>query len=321
MLRYALRRLLIAIPAILIVAAFTFSLIHLAPGDPAQALLPIDAQTPEALAAVRREWNLDTPLPVQFGTWLGNVAQGDFGRSITTRRPVGSLIADRLPVTLELAAVSLIISMVAGILLGVMSALHQRRHVDSGIRVASLLGVSVPSFVWGILFVMLFGWFWRGILPPDGWVPITQSVSGNLSHLVLPAIALALAPAGLIARLCRSSMLDVLDLDYVRMAHVLGVPPRQIVWLDALKNALLPVVTTLGLVVTYLVGGAVVIETVFGIPGLGRLLTDALQTRDYPLVSGVVLVFSLTVMLVNLATDLLYAWVNPRIAQSYGGTA
>lgn len=321
MLRYALRRILVAIPVVLLVAVFTFSLIHLAPGDPASALVPIDSQTPQALAAIRKEWNLDKPLPVQFGTWLGKVAQGDLGRSITTRRPVRGLIADRLPVTLELAAVALVFAAIAGVLLGVASALYQRRAIDSGIRVASLLSVSVPSFVWGVLFVMVFGWFWPGVLPPDGWVPISQSVTGNLSHLVLPAIALALAPAGLIARLCRSSMLDVLGLDYVRMAKALGVPRSQIIWLDALKNALLPVVTTLGLVVTYLIGGAVVVETVFGVPGLGRLLTEGLQTRDYPLVTGVVFVFSLTVLAVNLIVDLLYAWINPRIAQSYGGAA
>ena len=319
MLRYSLRRLLISIPAIFLIAVFTFSLIRMAPGDPATAMVGLEAQTPEVLAAVRKEWHLNEPLPVQFGTWFEHAVQGDLGKSISARRPVSTLIVERLPVTLELAGAALLMPASSASGLGVASALQARRPLDSSIRIGSLLGVSVPSFVFGILFILIFGLVRPGHLPYQAWVRISGSVGDNLLHLMLPAVALALAPIGIIARLCRSSMLDVLDLrvhpdctglrrvtreDHLaRRAEERAAPGRHPARpphdgphrrrrgrRDGLRPA-----------------------------GARPPAVRRVRSRDYPLVSGVVFVLSISVMFVNLAVDLIYGLLNPRIARSYGG--
>jgi peptide/nickel transport system permease protein len=316
--RYLLLRSLQSIPGLVLLAVVSFGLLRLAPGDPALVLLgPLEA-TPEAIGAIRREYGLDQPFAVQFGVWALKVVQGDLGRSIFARAPVREMIVERLPVTLELAAAALLLAVLLGLPLGVAAALRPGGAIDSLGRLFSLVGVSVPSFVVGIGLIMLFGWYLPGILPYDQWVPISD-LPGNLSHLLLPAVTLSLVPMAIVARLSRSSMLDVLGREYITIATAFGVQRREVIWLDALKNALLPVVSVLGVIAAHLVGGTVIVETIFNLPGLGRLLYDGLLNRDYPVASGDLLVISVMVVLVNLAVDILYALLNPRIARAYAG--
>jgi peptide/nickel transport system permease protein len=313
--------LLVAVPTILLIALLTFALVRLAPGGPARALLGLDNQTPQAIAAINKEYHLNDPFPVQFAAWLGKAVQGNLGRSITTRQPVTTAVLDRMPVTLELTVAALLASLLFGVPLGVISAVRSGRAIDWLIRVLNLLGASVPAFVFGILFVLIFGWYTQQVLPYEGWVSLSQSVSGNLQHMILPTVSLSLAPIGLVSRLTRSALLDVLGLEYIDNARALGIRERTVIWVDALRNAVLPVLTVLGLLTTYLLGGVVATESVFNIPGVGRLITDGLEGRDYTLVSGAVLFVSILVVLVNIAIDVLYAVANPRIARRYQGSS
>jgi peptide/nickel transport system permease protein len=300
-----------------VIAVFSFSLIHLAPGSPIDALLPIDATNPEQVrTALEHEYGLDKSLPMQFWIWSKHAVEGNFGTSIWARQSVMHLVLQRMPTTLELALSALVLATLVGVFLGAISATRPGA-TDTTVRLGSLLGISIPVFVFGILLVMLFGLYVPG-LPYSGWVPLDVNVAANLKHLILPTIALALAPIGLIARQCRSAMLDVLGRDYIQMARAFGVRRSQIIWLDALKNSLLPVLSVLGVIAAALVGGSVVIENIFDIPGLGRLLFDALQHRDYPLVGGIVFILSLLVVFIQLLVDIAYGIVNPRIARSYG---
>jgi peptide/nickel transport system permease protein len=314
---YVVKRLVLTVPVLFLVAVLTFWLLRLAPGDPALMLLGLQSATPRAIAAVRQEYGLNQPVPVQFIDWLEHVLHGNLGTSIAYQVPVGSLLAERFPATIELATVALALSIIGGIPLGVLAAAARRRWVDGVVRLGSLVGLSVPSFLFGIIFVMIVGWYLHLPIPYSGWVSPSSSLTGNLSHLILPAIALALGPMAIIVRLVRSSLLEVLDQDYILTARAFGLNEKIIISVDALKNALLPALTTVGVIVAYLVGGDVAIETIFGVPGAGMLLTSALQNRDYPLISGDLLVFSALVVVINLLVDLLYSGLNPRIAQSY----
>jgi peptide/nickel transport system permease protein len=315
-LRYFARRIAISITEVVAVSVLAFGLLRLAPGDPARTALGLYA-TPQALAAFKEQYGLAQSVPVQFWEWAKQVLHGNLGTSISNHESVGRVILAALPITLELALIAFVVTVVVGIPLGVAAALRQRRGIDAAVRLTSLVGVSIPGFVFGILLLLIFGWYEPNVVPYSGWVPLSESIGENLSHLILPTIALSAASVGLVARLTRSSMLEVLDREYVTIAGAFGIPRSTIIWHDALKNALVPVVTILGLIATSLIGGAVVIEQIFALPGLGRLLIDSLESQDYQVVSGLVLTFAIAALAFNLVVDLMYAWINPRIAARY----
>jgi peptide/nickel transport system permease protein len=316
MLRLVVARVVLALPVLLLVSIVSFLLLRLAPGDPATLQAGLDAG-PETVAAIRHELALDQPLPVQYVVWLGHLLQGDLGRSYHSNIPVAQLILERVPVTAEIGLLALALIVLLGIPLGVVAALCRDRLPDQVVRVASLVGLSVPNFVIAIVMVLAFGWYWPGLLPYEGFVPLTQDPPGSLQRAVLPALALALAQVGVVARLTRSSMLEVIHQDYITAARAFGVSEREIVWNDALRNALLPVLTVLGIMTGFLLGGSVVVESVFGIAGLGRLLVESFGQRDYPVTIGVMLVVAVVFVVVNLVVDVLYGVVNPRVRAGY----
>jgi peptide/nickel transport system permease protein len=316
MLRLALSRLALAVPVIICVSIVAFLLLRLAPGDPAVLQAGVDAG-PEVVEAIRKELALDQPLPVQYVAWASHVVHGDLGVSYSARQPVTLLIGQRLPVTLQIATTALLLIVVIGVPLGIVSALSKDRGVDQLVRVVSLFGISVPNFVIGILLILVFGWYFPGIMPYEGFVPFRQDPFGSLKTTLLPAAALALAQVGIVARLTRSSMLEVVNQEYITAARAFGVSEREVIWRDALRNALLPVVTILGIITGFLLGGSVVIESVFGIAGLGRLLVESFAARDYPVTIGVMLFIAIVFVLVNLVVDVLYGVINPRIRTGY----
>jgi peptide/nickel transport system permease protein len=314
--KYFLRRVAISFAEVVLVSILAFGLIRLAPGSPARTQLGLYA-TPASIRAFNRQYGLNNSVPVQFWDWVKELVHGNLGTSISNSQPVGKVIIQSLPVTVELAILAFLVTIAAGVVLGVLAALRQRKLTDSAVRVVSLVGVSVPGFVIGIVLLLIFGYYLPNVVPYSGWVSLTSNFGDNLAHMILPVFALALGSVGLIARLTRSSMLEVLDKEYVMIAAAFGLGRGTIVWHDALKNALVPVLTISGLIATNLIGSTVVIEQIFALPGIGRLLVDSLTAQDYPVVSGLVLVFAVLALLFNLVVDLLYAWVNPRIAASY----
>jgi peptide/nickel transport system permease protein len=316
MLRLIFSRLALAVPVLVCVSIVAFILLRLAPGDPAQLQAGLEA-SPDVVAAVRHELALDQPLPVQYLTWAGRVVHGDLGVSYSTRQPVTLLIGQRLPVTAQISITALILIVAIGVPLGILSALHKDRFIDQTVRVVSLFGISVPNFVIGIVLVLLFGWYFPGIMPYEGFVPLRTDALGSLKTTALPSLALALAQVGLVARLTRSSMLEVIHQEYITAARAFGVSEREIIWRDALRNAMLPVLTVLGIIAGFLLGGSVVIESVFGIAGLGRLLIESFASRDYPIAIGVMLFIAVVFVVVNLIVDVLYGVINPRIRSGY----
>lgn len=311
---YILRRLLTMIPVLLLVSVLVFSLIHLIPGDPAVSILGEEA-TPQAVAALRAKLGLDQPIPVQYAKWLGSVLRGDLGRSIRSNQPVGEAIAERLPVTVELAILSIVISLSIAIPAGIVAAMRRNSVLDAGSTFVALLGVSLPNFFLAILLILVFG-VQLQVLPPFGYQPITQGLGGNLQRMILPAITLGTALAAIVTRMMRSSLLEVLDQDYIRTARAKGLREGRMVQAHALKNALMPVVTIVGLQIGGLLGGAIITESIFVLPGIGRLLVDAIFQRDFPLVQGVVLFVSLAFLFSNFAVDMVYAYLDPRIRYS-----
>jgi peptide/nickel transport system permease protein len=316
MLRLILSRLALAVPVLVCVSMVAFVLLRLAPGDPAQLQAGLEA-SPEVVAAVRHELALDQPLPVQYLAWAGRVVHGDLGVSYSTRQPVTLLIGQRLPVTAQISITALILIVVMGVPLGIVSALHKDRAIDQTVRVVSLFGISVPNFVIGILLVLLFGWYFPGLMPYEGFVPLRTDPIASLKTTALPALALALAQVGIVARLTRSSMLEVINQEYITAARAFGVSEGELIWRDALRNAMLPVLTVLGIIAGFLLGGSVVIESVFGIAGLGRLLIESFASRDYPIAIGVMLFIAVVFVVVNLIVDVLYGVINPRIRSGY----
>jgi peptide/nickel transport system permease protein len=316
MLRLILGRLALAVPVLVCVSIVAFVLLRLAPGDPAQLQAGLNA-TPETIDALRHEMALDQPLPMQYLAWGDHVVHGDLGVSYSTRQPVTALIGQRLPITAQIALTALVLIVVIGVPLGIISALHNDRAPDQAVRVVSLFGISVPNFVIGILLVLVFGWYFPGIMPYEGFVPLRDDPLGSLKTTALPALALALAQIGIVARLTRSSMLEVVNQEYITAARAFGVPERELIWRDALRNALLPVVTVIGIIAGFLLGGSVVVESVFGIAGLGRLLVESFASRDYPVTIGVMLFIAVVFVLVNLVVDVLYGVINPRIRTGY----
>ncbi|EPC04250.1 glutathione ABC transporter permease [Litchfieldella anticariensis FP35 = DSM 16096] len=313
MYRYILRRLLLTIPVLLGLTVIVFLIMSLIPGDPALAILGSYA-TPENLARLRAELGLDLPLPQQYLVWLGNILQGDFGRSYTLNRPVLDEVLERFSATLILAGTSLAICVVLGVVAGIVSAVRQYGWADRIITLLVLIGISVPAFWLGMLMILLFAvelrWF-----PVSGMYAIYGGgdLPDLLRHLILPATALAVVAAGVIARLTRSNMLEVLRQDYIRTARAKGLDERRVVFGHAFKVALVNLIPVIGVQAGFVIGGAVYIETVFQWPGIGRMLVNAISTRDILLVQGGVLVVAASYVLFNLCADLLQHWLDPRI--------
>jgi len=311
MLAYTVRRVIATIPVMFIVALFVFSLLFLAPGDPA-AIIAGDQATPDDVERIRASLGLDRPFLVRFLEWLFRVAQGDLGVSIFTNLPVSHMIKQRLEPTFSLMLLTLTIALSFAIPMGVLAAWKQGTWIDRLVMVFAVLGFSVPVFVVGYVlaytFALQLDWF-----PVQGYTPISKGLGGWLSNLMLPAVALGGAFIALIARITRATMLEVLSQDYVRTAKAKGVGQRAILFVHALKNAAVPIITIIGIGFAGLIGGAVVTESVFAIPGVGRLVVDAILRRDYPVIQGVVLMFSFTYVIVNLIVDLLYTVFDPRI--------
>lgn len=314
MTRYLGVRILSAIPTLLGVSLLTFLFIRLIPGDAIAARLGTStALTPDQLASLRSYFGLDRPLPVQYWDWISSLAHGDAGYSIRTGRPVFVEIAERLPATLELAAVAAIIAVAIGIPLGLISALRPRTRLDVIVRIGGLIGLSLPSFWLGTLIIVLFSLYLRWLPNTGGYVDFLHDPVSNLRLLIFPAITLGLGLAAATMRMTRSAMIDVLGADYVRTASAKGLRHSVVIRRHVLKNGLVVVVTLLGVQVGQLLGGAVVVEEVFAIPGIGRMLLTAIVQRDYALVQGAVLVIAVLFVVVNIAVDLLYGYLDPRI--------
>ena len=312
--RYLAWRLVGAIPTLLGVTVLTFLFIRLIPGDAIAARLGTStALSPEQLASLRAYFGLDQPLYQQYWTWLTSLLRGDFGYSIRTGRPVLVEITERLPATLELATAATLIAVLIGLPLGLLSAMRPRSRADVIARIGGLIGLSLPSFWLGTLIIVLFSLYLRWLPNTGGYVDFVRDPLGNLALIVLPAVTLGVALAAATMRMTRSAMLDVLSADYVRTAWAKGLRRSVIVRRHVLKNGLIVVVTLLGIQVGQLLGGAVVVEEIFSIPGVGRMLLAAIVQRDYALVQGGVLVIAILFVLVNIVVDLLYGYLDPRI--------
>ncbi|WP_291295768.1 ABC transporter permease [Elioraea sp.] len=311
MIAYIIRRLIATIPVMLLVAIIVFLLVHLAPGDPASVIAG-DNATSDQIAAIRAALGLDRPLWEQFAIWIGNVLQGDLGHSLFWNRSVSELILQRAEPTISLAITTLILAVTISITLGVLAAWKAGSGLDRAVMGVAVTGFSVPVFVVGYLLVFVFA-IQLGWLPVQGYRPIAEGLWPWLERLILPSIALGLAYVALIARITRTTMLEVLAEDYMRTAEAKGVATRPMLLKHALKNAAVPIVTIVGIGVALLIGGVVITETVFNIPGIGRLVVDAIARRDYPIIQGVILVFSGVYVLVNLAVDISYTFFDPRV--------
>ena len=332
MLNYVARRVVSTIPVMGVVALFVFSLLYIAPGDPA-AIIAGDQASPADVERIRIGLGLDRPFLVRFGEWLWHVLHGDLGTSIFTNLPVTTMIGQRLEPTISLMVLTLILSIGIAVPMGVLAAWKHGTWIDSVIMILAVFGFSVPVFVVGYLLAYVFALDGLGLadkaaalfgpaagdavgnmmFPVQGYTPIARGIGPWLGNLVLPAITLGGVYIALIARITRATMLEVLSQDYIRTARAKGVGNRTILFLHALKNAAVPIVTVIGIGVALLIGGAVVTESVFAIPGLGRLVVDAILRRDYPIIQGVVLMFSFVYVLVNLGVDIVYTVVDPRI--------
>ena len=303
MFQYALRRVLIAVPSIVGVIVIVFFMVRLAPGDPATYLAGEFAPR-ETVEAIRRRFGLDRPLHEQFGIYVNSLAQGDLGRSTRTQRLVIDDLKQFFPNTLELALGAIIIAMLIGIPAGVVAAVKQNTWADFFVTVGALIGVSMPVFWFGLLAILYFS-------VELGWFPVAGR--GTLSHLVLPAITLGVSSMAIVARMTRSAMLEVLSQDYIRTARAKGLVHNRVVLKHAFRNAMVPIVTIGGLEFGNLMAGAVLTETVFNWPGIGRLLVNSIEARDYPVVQGVVLVIAVSFILINITVDFIYAFIDPRI--------
>jgi peptide/nickel transport system permease protein len=288
-----------------------FLIIRLVPGDPVLAVLGLNA-TPQLVAKLREDLGLDDPIYVQYFNWLAGVLHGDFGLDYRSDEPIGGMLLERLPVTLELTAMALAMAVAAAIPLGVIAAVRRGRLPDKAMQGLSLAGISVPDFWLGIMLILVFS-LGLGLLPSSGYVPLRDDPVENIRHMILPASALAAGLAAVLIRITRAAMLDVLHEDYIRFTRAKGVGERTVIFKHALRNASIPIVTVVGLQAGYLLGGAIVIEQVFGLPGVGRLVLDSVLQRNYPVVQASVLMVGLMFVLTNLAADLLYTVLNPKL--------
>lgn len=332
MLRFLLNRLAVLVPTFIGVSIIAFSFIRLLPGDPVALLSGERVMSPERHAEISRQLGLDRPMVVQYLDYLWGIVQGDFGRSITTKEPVLDMFATLFPATLELSLCAIIFAIVLGIPAGIFAALKRGSFTDQALMGSALVGYSMPIFWWGLLLIILFA----GILQ---WTPVSGRISlmfyfpevtgfmlidsvlsgqkgafgSAVSHLILPTIVLGTVPLAVIARQTRSAMLEVLGEDYVRTARAKGLPARRVIGVHALRNAMIPVVTTIGLAVGTLLAGAILTETIFSWPGIGKWMVDSVSKRDYPVIQGGLLLIAAIVMFVNLVVDVLYGFINPRI--------
>ncbi|RAH96821.1 peptide ABC transporter [Acuticoccus sediminis] len=308
---YIARRILATLPVMAFVMIFVFSLLYLAPGDPA-AILAGDQASDTEIAAIRTQLGLDRSFPVRFLEWAGNVLQGDFGVSIFTRLPVSTMILQRVEPTLSLMVVTLVMAIGVAVPLGVVAAHNRGRLVDRVVMLIAVLGFSVPVFVIGYVLAYVLALKFH-LLPVQGYTPLSEGFWPWLRNLLLPAATLAGVYVALIARITRATMLEILSEDYIRTARAKGVSERIVLFVHALRNAAVPIVTVIGLGIALMISGAVVIESVFALPGLGRLTVDSILRRDYPVIQGVILIFSFVYVLINLLIDISYTLFDPRI--------
>jgi peptide/nickel transport system permease protein len=305
------RRIVSAVPILFLVSLLTFGLMHFIPGDPAVAIAGLSA-TPEQIIQLRHDLGLDQPFFTQLYRWYAGLFEGNLGRSLLMGQPVLSVMLFRLPVTIALSAYALVITLVLGLLSGIVAALRQNTVVDQAAMVFAMIGISMPNFWLGLLMIFIiavkFGW-----LPTGGYIAFSDDPVGWLRTSTMPAISLALLQVGLLARITRSTMLEVLRQDYIRTARAKGLPRRLVVFKHALTNALIPITTVIGIVVSLLISGSVVTESLFSIPGVGQLLTQAVLNRDYPLVQGGLLLVTALLVLVNVLVDVSYAVLDPRV--------
>jgi peptide/nickel transport system permease protein len=309
--RVVVGRLALSVPMLLGMSVLVFLIIRLVPGDPVLAVLGLNA-TPQLVANLREELGLNDPIYVQYFSWLGGILHGDFGLDYRSDEPIGGMLLDRLPVTLELTAIALTMAVVAAIPLGVIAAVRRGRPADKAMQGLSLVGISVPEFWLGIMLILVFS-LGLGLLPSSGFVPFRDDPVENIRHMILPASALAAGLAAVLIRITRTAMLDVLHEDYIRFTRSKGVGERAVIFKHALRNASIPIVTVVGLQCGYLLGGAIVVERVFALPGVGQLVLDSVLQRNYPVVQASVLMVGLMFVLVNLAADLLYVVLNPKL--------
>lgn len=311
MILVALRRLLSAIPVLFIVSLISFGLMRLIPGDPAASIAGPSA-TPAQIDQLRRDLGLDEPLLMQLLHYYQGLLQGDFGKSLLLGKGVLAATMERLPVTIGLSLYALVLTLLIGVTSGIIAALRQNTWVDQVAMMIAMLGISIPNFFLGLLMIIFFA-VQLGWLPSGGYVPFSQDPIGWLRSTTMPAISLALLQAGLLARITRSGMLEVLRQDYVRTARAKGLPERQVILKHALANALIPIVTVVGIIISLLLSGAVVTEALFSLPGMGQLLTQAVLSRDYPMVQGGLLLVTTFLVVVNILVDILYALIDPRV--------
>ena len=316
MLRYAAMRLASAVPVLFLVTLITYGILLLIPGDPALVIAGPSATEAE-IESVRALLGLDRPVLERMLIWYAGLAQGDLGRSMLLGRSVWQAIVERLPVTLSLGGLAMLLTVVLGVRSGLVAAVRQNTIVDQVTMTVALLGVSLPNFWLGLLFIFLFS-VQLGWLPTGGYVPLSEDPLGWLRNLAMPAVSLALMQMALLARITRSSMLEVLKQDYVRTARAKGLPGWVVVGKHALRNVMIPLVTVIGIILSLMVSGTVVVETVYSLPGIGRLIVSAILQRDYPVILGGLLCTATSLVLVNLLVDLLYAWLDPRIRYDAG---
>lgn len=315
---YIVKRVLLAIPILFAVSLGVFLLLKLTPGDTVSAILPADQQSPEQIARVTEQYGLDQPLYVQYGQWLANALQGDFGRSYAMGEPVTAIVSSSAWATLQLAFVALVISLMLAVPLGILSAVYKGSWIDQSSRVIAFGGISMPAFWVGIMLILVFAlywnrWFGSVLIPSGGYVPLTEGIRPWLHHIIAPGFTLGIGFAAILTRHIRSAMVEVLEEDYVRTARSKGVKERVVVFVHALRNGLIPVVTVLGFQVGFLMNGAVVVEQVFQWPGIGRALYLAVTRQDIPLVQGIVLFIAVVFIVMNLLVDIAYTYLDPRV--------
>jgi peptide/nickel transport system permease protein len=311
MLLFLARRLLSAIPVLFVVSLMTFVIMWLVPGDVSAEIGGTDA-TPEQIQQIREQLGIDRPLIERAINWYGDLLHGDLGYSYLLNRSVVDAVLERIPVTLSLAGLSLLLTTIMGTLLGVLAAVRHNSWLDQGSMVAALIGLSIPDFWFGLVLIILFG-VTLGWLPTGGFVPFTEDFWGWVRYMTLPALTLAFTQMGVIARMSRSAMLDVLDQDFIRTARAKGMSGGVVVFKHALRNALVPIVTVVGVTAGVLLSGAVVIESVFSLPGVGRLIVGSIQRRDFPVIQGGLLVTASIFVFVNIVVDMLYGLIDPRV--------
>ena len=311
MVRFLIGRLLSAVPVLFVVSLVSFLIIWLVPGDVASEIAGPDA-TPAEIVQIRQDLGLDRPIIERAAVWYGNLLRGDLGQSYLLGRSVVDAVLERLPVTLSLAALALVLTVLLGMLLGIIAAVRHNTIADQGAMTLALFGLSIPDFWFGLVLIFFFG-VQLGWLPTGGYVAPSEDFVGWLRSMTLPALTLAITQMGVVARMTRSSMLDVLGQDFIRTARAKGLRARVVVFKHALLNAMVPVVTLIGVITGVLLGGAVVIESVYSLPGVGRLIIGAIQRRDYPIIQGGLLMTSAVFVMVNIAVDILYGWIDPKI--------